>query len=160
MLSIRLLTDFTPVSQLYGACLVRSSEVQFQPIQVKSSTLVAAIRSRFYATDSMATRLVQRCARRGLLRPTQQRWSVFQVPQRALAGDRDVEKLESEKSKTENEFVALLRRIADAVEADKSFRVQVDGVRLTVPETAKVSVEHEQNGDDHEIELQFKWTSK
>ena len=82
------------------------------------------------------------------------------MPQRALAGDRDVEKLESEKSKTENEFVALLRRIADAVEADKSFRVQVDGVRLTVPETAKVSVEHEQNGDDHEIELQFKWTSK
>ena len=74
--------------------------------------------------------------------------------QRLFSSDeRDVEV-----KKTEKEFVALLRRIADAVEADKSFRIQVDNVRLTVPETAKVSVEHEQEGDEHCVELQFKWT--
>ena len=74
--------------------------------------------------------------------------------QRLFSSDeRDVEV-----KKTEKEFVALLRRIADAVEADKSFRIQVDNVRLTVPETAEVSVEHEQEGDEHCVELQFKWT--
>ena len=73
--------------------------------------------------------------------------------QRLFSSDeRDVEV-----KKTEKEFVALLRRIADAVEADKSFRIQVDNVRLPVPEMAEVYVEHEQEGDEHCVELQFKW---
>ena len=76
---------------------------------------------------------------------------------RALSGgeDRDVEK-----KKTENEMVALLRRIADSVEANESWRIQVDGTRLTVPEDAAVSVEHEREGSTHEVELQFKWTAR
>lgn len=96
-------------------------------------------------------------ARRALLRPhalVRSASALSVQPKRSFSQDRDVEKV-----KTEKEFVALLRRIADAVEADKSFRIQVDKVRLTVPETAEVSVEHEQEGNEHNIELQFKWTA-
>ncbi len=70
------------------------------------------------------------------------------------SADRDVTK-----SKTEASFVALLRRVADAVEAGKKFQVQVKGKKLWIPETAMVSVEHEQEGNENELELQFKWTT-
>ena len=71
------------------------------------------------------------------------------------SSERDVEVV-----KTEKQFVALLRRVADAVEANKSFRVQVDKLRMTVPEDAKVSVEHELEGGENCLELQFKWPAK
>mmetsp|Transcript_11892 Transcript_11892/g.18243 ORF Transcript_11892/g.18243 Transcript_11892/m.18243 type:complete len:115 (-) Transcript_11892:393-737(-) len=69
--------------------------------------------------------------------------------------ERDVEKV-----KTEKQFVALLRRIADSVEANVPWRIQVDKVRLTVPSEAEVSVEHEVEHGYHNVELQFKWPKK
>mmetsp|Transcript_22429 Transcript_22429/g.34048 ORF Transcript_22429/g.34048 Transcript_22429/m.34048 type:complete len:115 (-) Transcript_22429:264-608(-) len=69
--------------------------------------------------------------------------------------ERDVEVV-----KTEKQFVALLRRVADAVEENQSWRVQVDKVRLTVPEDAAVTVEHEVEDGHHNIELQFRWPTK
>ena len=37
----------------------------------------------------------------------------------------------------------------------------VKGVRFTIPKDAKVSVEHEADGDgNHEVEFQFKWSTK
>lgn len=55
------------------------------------------------------------------------------------------------------EFAAKLRRLADALEADKPFRIQVAGERIRVPKRAAISVEHEREGDSEEIEFQLKW---
>jgi amphi-Trp domain-containing protein len=55
------------------------------------------------------------------------------------------------------EVVAKLRRLADALETDESFRIQVAGVRIRVPERAQFSIEHELGDDEEEIEFQLKW---
>jgi len=56
------------------------------------------------------------------------------------------------------EVVAKLRRLADALESDKSFRIQIAGVRIRVPVRAKFSIEHERDDDEEEIEFQLKWS--
>ena len=56
-------------------------------------------------------------------------------------------------------FAALLRRVADAVEAGESFRIQVVNQRFTVPKGAELSVEHEADDGNHELELQLKWST-
>jgi amphi-Trp domain-containing protein len=56
------------------------------------------------------------------------------------------------------EVVAKLRRLADALEADEPFRVQIAGERIRVPKRAQFSVEHERGDDEEEIEFQFRWS--
>jgi len=67
-------------------------------------------------------------------------------------GGRDVEKVYSVA-----EFVAKLRRFADALEAGKPFEIQVAGERLYVPAGAGFSVEHERTGAREELEFQVRW---
>jgi amphi-Trp domain-containing protein len=55
------------------------------------------------------------------------------------------------------EFVAKLRRLADALESHRRFRVQVAGKRISVPRHAEVSVEHERGEEEEEIEFQLRW---
>ena len=55
------------------------------------------------------------------------------------------------------QFVAKLRRLADALEAGEGFRIQVAGERFQVPKRAEVSVEHERGDDEEEVEFQLKW---
>ena len=55
------------------------------------------------------------------------------------------------------EVVAKLRRLADALEQDKPFRIQVLGERIRVPERAQFSIEHERGDHEEEIEFQLKW---
>jgi amphi-Trp domain-containing protein len=66
--------------------------------------------------------------------------------------DRDVERIASVP-----DFVAKLRRLADALESGGSFRIQVAGERFRVPRDAELSVEHEREGDSEEVELQMRW---
>jgi len=66
--------------------------------------------------------------------------------------DRDVER-----NMTTAQFVATLRRIADALEGDDTVRIQVAGKRFTIPKTATLSIEHEAEGGDEELELQLRW---
>ena len=54
-------------------------------------------------------------------------------------------------------FAAKLRRLADALEADKPFRIQVAGERIRVPKGASISVEHEREDADEAVEFQLKW---
>jgi amphi-Trp domain-containing protein len=54
--------------------------------------------------------------------------------------------------------VAKLRRLADALEDGKPFRIQVAGERIRVPRRAQLSIEHERDEDEEEIEFQLKWT--
>jgi amphi-Trp domain-containing protein len=70
----------------------------------------------------------------------------------AAMADRDVERIASTA-----DFVAKLRRLADALESGESFRIQVAGERFRVPKHAELSVEHERSGDTEEVELQLRW---
>ena len=65
---------------------------------------------------------------------------------------RDVERIYSNA-----EVVAKLRRLADAIEQDRPFRIQIAGERFWVPERAQFSIEHERDEDEEEIEFQLKW---
>lgn len=66
--------------------------------------------------------------------------------------ERDVERIY-----TTEEVVAKLRRLADALESETSFRIQIAGVRIRVPVRAQFSIEHERGEDEEEIEFQLKW---
>lgn len=68
---------------------------------------------------------------------------------------RDVEKVYSR-----TQFAAKLRRLADALERERSFTIQVAGKRLTVPPAAEISVEHESDGEEHELEFQLRWRGR
>lgn len=65
---------------------------------------------------------------------------------------RDVEKVYS----TE-EFVAKLRRLADALETGQAFEIQVAGERLHIPADAHFSIEHEREAEMDEVEFQVRW---
>jgi amphi-Trp domain-containing protein len=56
------------------------------------------------------------------------------------------------------EFVASLRRLADALEAGQPFRVQVAGKRFTAPASAELVIEHEVEGDEQELAFELRWT--
>ena len=66
---------------------------------------------------------------------------------------RDVERIYST-----GDVVAKLRRLADALETGKPFRIQVAGERFQVPARAEFSVEHERGDDAEEVEFQLKWS--
>lgn len=66
--------------------------------------------------------------------------------------ERDVERNCSTES-----FVETLRRLADALERGEAFRIQVQGQRFAVPRDAALSIEHEVEGDEEELELQLRW---
>ena len=55
------------------------------------------------------------------------------------------------------QFAAKLRRLADALEADRPFRIQIARERIRVPKGAAISVEHERGDDEEEVEFQLKW---
>jgi amphi-Trp domain-containing protein len=66
--------------------------------------------------------------------------------------DRDIEK-----AYPEADFVAKLRRLADAIENDQRFEIEIAGERIYVPTKDAFSVEHERSGDEQEIEFQIRW---
>ena len=68
--------------------------------------------------------------------------------------DRDVER-----AKTKEDFIATLRRVADALEGGENFRIQVAGKRFMVPADAHLSVEHEASDGTEELELQLRWSA-
>jgi len=56
------------------------------------------------------------------------------------------------------DVVAKLRRLADALESETSFRIQIAGERIRVPARAQFSIEHERGDGEEEIEFQLKWS--
>ena len=69
------------------------------------------------------------------------------------ANERDVERVYSTA-----DVVTKLRRLADALEGGKTFRIQVAGERIRVPRRAQLSIEHERGDGEEEIEFQLKWS--
>jgi amphi-Trp domain-containing protein len=66
-------------------------------------------------------------------------------------------KRDLEKAYSSSQFVAKLRRFADALEGGERFRIQIAGERIRVPADAIFNIEHEREGDMEEIEFQIKW---
>ena len=68
--------------------------------------------------------------------------------------------IEAEKSYSNKEVVAKLRRLADALEQGKTFEIQIAGERIYVPSYATVEFEYERAGDEEEMEIELKWKSR
>jgi amphi-Trp domain-containing protein len=66
--------------------------------------------------------------------------------------NRDVEIIRSKAT-----FVASLRRVADAIEQGEPVRIQIASKRFVIPQSAELSIEHEVEGRDEEVELQLRW---
>ena len=69
--------------------------------------------------------------------------------------DRDVEK-----DYPLPDFIAKLRRLADALESGQRFEIQIAGERISVPVRARYNIEHEREGGEEEIEFQVKWEAE
>lgn len=69
--------------------------------------------------------------------------------------ERDVEK-----GYPKADFVAKLRRLADAVEKGDRFVIQIAGERISVPVRAQFNIEHERSDGEEEIEFQIKWSKQ
>lgn len=63
-----------------------------------------------------------------------------------------------EKTYSLPDFIAKIRRLADALELGERFEIQIAGERIWVPARAICNIEHERQGDAEEIEFQIKWT--
>lgn len=66
--------------------------------------------------------------------------------------DRDIEKVY-----TTEQFIEKLRRLADSLEKNERFGIQIAGERIYVPKQAIFNIEHEREGKEEEIEFQIKW---
>jgi amphi-Trp domain-containing protein len=55
------------------------------------------------------------------------------------------------------QFVAKLRRLADAIESGRPFTIQVAGEQLRIPADATFNIEHERTGASEELEFQLLW---
>ena len=69
-----------------------------------------------------------------------------------MAREKDVEKSYSNK-----EVVAKLRRLADALEEGKTFEIQIAGERIYIPPHATVEFEYQRAGDEEEVEIELTW---
>lgn len=65
-----------------------------------------------------------------------------------------------ERTYTRRQFVEKLRRLADAIESNKPFTIQVAGERLRIPADAVFNIEHERDGERNELEFQLRWGSE
>ena len=66
--------------------------------------------------------------------------------------DRDIEK-----DYPLPDFIAKLRRLADALENGERFEIMIAGERISVPVRARYNIEHEREDGEEEIEFQIKW---
>jgi amphi-Trp domain-containing protein len=62
-----------------------------------------------------------------------------------------------EREYPKKQFIDKLRRLADCIENDEKFRIQIAGERITVPPYAIINIEHEIGKQTEEIEFQLKW---
>ena len=69
-------------------------------------------------------------------------------------------KRDLERTYSRQQFVAKLRRFADAIEKGRPFTIQVAGERLHIPARAAFNIEHERAGGDHELEFQLRWSDE
>jgi amphi-Trp domain-containing protein len=62
-----------------------------------------------------------------------------------------------ERTYSRAQFVAKLRRLADALEVGAPFTIQIAGERLRLPANVAFNIEHERAGGVDELEFQMRW---
>lgn len=62
-----------------------------------------------------------------------------------------------EKSYVTKEVADKLRRLADALEQERTFEIQIAGERIYVPPYATVEFEYERGEEGEELEIEVKW---
>lgn len=62
-----------------------------------------------------------------------------------------------EKTYSKKEFIIKLRRLAETLEHNRRFVIQIAGERIIVPANAIINIEHERGSKEEEIEFQIKW---
>ena len=65
---------------------------------------------------------------------------------------------EIEKSYSDKQTAHKLRRLAEALEQGKRFVITVKGRRISVPPTAKLTIEHDATGSEEELEIEVSWS--
>ena len=69
------------------------------------------------------------------------------------------QKRDLERTYPRAQFVAKLRRLADAIESRKAFTIQIAGERLHITADATFNIEHERADGEEELEFQLRWKS-
>jgi hypothetical protein len=77
-----------------------------------------------------------------------------------MAGKKAVGNCDIEVNYPRRQFVAKPRRLADCLEGEKPFRIQIGGERITIPPTAVINLEHERGAAEEEVEFQLKWVAR
>lgn len=68
------------------------------------------------------------------------------------------ETVDVEKSYATTEVINKLRRLADALEQDKTFEIQIAGERIYIPPYAQIEFEYERDEENNEeVEIEIKW---
>jgi amphi-Trp domain-containing protein len=71
------------------------------------------------------------------------------------------DEIEVEKSYSNKQAVAKLRRLADALEQGIPFEIQIAGERIYVPPHAVVEFEYNRGeGGEQEMEIEVKWKNQ
>ncbi len=66
-----------------------------------------------------------------------------------------------EKQYSKSEVIDKLRRLADALEEDKTFEIQIAGERIYVPPYANIEFEYERDEEgNEEIEIELSWNKQ
>jgi amphi-Trp domain-containing protein len=66
-----------------------------------------------------------------------------------------------EKQYSKTEVIDKLRRLADALEQDKTFEIQIAGKRIYVPPYATIEFEYERDDEgNEEIEIELSWNKQ
>ncbi len=71
-----------------------------------------------------------------------------------------MKKRDIEKEYTRKQYIAKIRRLADALESGKPFRIHVGKEKLYIPANAVINIEYEREKDSEELEFQLKWKNK
>lgn len=73
--------------------------------------------------------------------------------------DPATEAVDVEKSYSARQVVGKLRRLADALEAGKPFKIQIAGNAIEIPPSATIEFEYERGDEGEEVEIEIKWNS-
>ncbi|KKW42049.1 MAG: hypothetical protein UY92_C0011G0071 [Candidatus Magasanikbacteria bacterium GW2011_GWA2_56_11] len=68
-----------------------------------------------------------------------------------------MKKIDIEKTYPKRQFIEKIRRLAEALENNEQFTIQIKGERVRVPAGAVVNIEHEREKGEEEVEFQLKW---
>lgn len=69
----------------------------------------------------------------------------------------EIKEIDVEKTYPTNEVIDKLRRLANALEQEKTFEIQIANERIYVPPYATVEFEYEREGNEEELEIEIKW---